>query len=40
MSNQTINPKPCVYKCNTEIYWNTSTNEFWEVFTKKTRIIL
>ena len=23
MSNQNIYPKPCVYNCNTQIYWNT-----------------
>jgi hypothetical protein len=30
-----INPKDCVYGCNTRIYWNTSTSEYWEEFTKK-----
>ena len=34
-STNTINPKPCNYGCGTRIYWNTSTNENWEVFTKK-----
>jgi hypothetical protein len=29
-----INPKPCNYGCNTQIYWNTSTNEYLEIFTK------
>ncbi|MGH9980533.1 MAG: hypothetical protein ACRD6U_03145 [Nitrososphaeraceae archaeon] len=33
-----IYPKSCVYNCNTQIYWNTSTNEYWEVFTKKKHI--
>jgi hypothetical protein len=37
-NNQNINPRPCVYNCNTQIYWNTSTNEYWEVFTKKKHI--
>ena len=23
-----INPKPCVYNCNTRIYWDTSQNAF------------
>ena len=30
-----IYPKSCVYNWNTQIYWNTATNEYWEVFTKK-----
>ncbi|MBA3750854.1 MAG: hypothetical protein H0X03_08215 [Nitrosopumilus sp.] len=30
-----INPKDCVYGCNTRIYWNTLISEYWEVFTKK-----
>ena len=34
----TINPKPCNYGCGAEVYWNTSTNECWEVFTKKKHI--
>jgi hypothetical protein len=38
MSTQNIYPKPCVYKCNTQIYWNTTTSEYWEVFTKKKHI--
>jgi hypothetical protein len=41
MSNQTNNniyPKPCNYGCNTQIYWNSSVNEYWEVFTKKKHI--
>ena len=33
--NQNIYPKSCIYGCNTQIYWNTATNEYWEVFTKK-----
>ena len=31
-------PKSCNYGCNTQKYWNTSTNEYWEVFTKKKHI--
>ena len=41
MSTQNQNniyPKPCAYNCNTLIYWNHSTNEYWEVFTKKKHI--
>ena len=34
-ATNTINPKPCVYNCNTQIYWNASVNEYWEVFTQK-----
>jgi hypothetical protein len=33
--NQNINPRSCVYGCGIQIYWNTSVNEYWEVFTKK-----
>jgi hypothetical protein len=38
--NQTNNlyPKSCNYGCNTKIYWNSSVNEYWEVFTKKKHI--
>ena len=34
MSNTTnvINPKPCNYNCGTRIYWNTSENAYFEVF--------
>lgn len=34
-STSNINPKPCAYGCNTQIYWNTSVKEYWEVFSKK-----
>ncbi len=34
-TNQTIYPKPCVYNCGVQIFWNTATTEYWEVFTKK-----
>jgi len=37
-SNTIINPKPCNYNCGVRIYWNTSTNEYWEVFTKKKHV--
>jgi hypothetical protein len=30
----TINPKPCVYNCNTRIFWNTLENAYFEVFSK------
>ena len=31
-------PKSCNYGCNTQIYWNNTVNEYWEVFTKKKHI--
>ncbi len=39
-SNKTNNiyPKSCVYNCNTQIYWNASVNQYWEVFSKKKHI--
>ena len=37
-TNQNIIPKDCSYGCNTRIYWNIATNEYWEVFTKKKHI--
>ena len=37
-NNQNINPRPCVYNCGIQIYWNTATSEYWEVFTKKKHI--
>ena len=36
--NENIQPKSCVYNCNTQIYWNTSENAYLEVFTKKKHI--
>jgi hypothetical protein len=36
--NNNIYPKPCNYGCNTQIYWNNSVNEYWEVFTQKKHI--
>ena len=41
MSTQNQNniyPKSCTYGCNTQIYWNSSVNEYWEVFTQKKHI--
>ena len=38
MSQNIINPKPCVYNCGTRIYWNTSENTYYEVFSKKKHI--
>jgi hypothetical protein len=39
MSNQNIiNPKDCIYKCGTRIYWDTSSNSYLEVFTKQKHI--
>jgi hypothetical protein len=37
-NNQDINPRPCIYICSIQIYWNTSVNEYWEVFTTKKHI--
>jgi hypothetical protein len=37
-SNNTINPKPCNYNCGTGIYWKTSENAYFEVFTKKKHV--
>jgi len=37
-NNQNINPRPCVYNCGIQIYWNDSVNEYWEVFNKKKHI--
>ena len=37
-SQNNIYPKSCVYNCNTQIYWNTSTSEYLEVFTKQKHI--
>ena len=33
-----INPKPYAYGCSIQIYWTTSTNEYWNIFTKKKHI--
>ncbi len=33
-----VNPKDCVYGCNTRIYWNTITSEYWEISAKKKHI--
>jgi hypothetical protein len=37
-TNTIINPIPCIYDCNTRIYWDTSENAYLEVFTKKKHI--
>jgi hypothetical protein len=34
-TNQNIVPKDCIYKCGVRIYWNTSENAYFEVFTKQ-----
>ena len=31
-----INPRPCVYGCGIQIYWNSSVNEYWEVYKEET----
>ena len=36
--NNNIYPKSCVYNCGVQIFWNTVTSEYWEVFTKKKHI--
>ena len=36
--NNNIYPKSCAYGCNTQVYWNNSVNEYWEVFTQKKHI--
>jgi hypothetical protein len=33
-----INPKPSAYGCSIQIYWTTSANEYWNIFTKKKHI--
>ena len=38
MSTQNIYPKPCVLNCGVQIFWNTASSEYWEVFTKKKHI--
>ena len=37
-TNQNINPKPCVYNCGVQIFWNTATSEYLEGFTKKKHV--
>jgi hypothetical protein len=32
LNTNIINPKPCNYNCGTRIYWNTSENAYFEVF--------
>jgi hypothetical protein len=33
-----VNPKDCVYGCNTKIYWNTVISEYWEISTNKKHV--
>lgn len=33
-----INPKNCVYGCNTKIYWNTVISEYWEIPANKKHV--
>jgi hypothetical protein len=33
--NNNFNPRPCVYNCGIQIYWISSVNGYWKVFTKK-----
>ena len=33
-----INLKPYAYGCSIQIYWTTSANEYWNIFTKKKHI--
>ena len=33
-----INPKSCAYGCGLQIYWNTSENPYFEVFTRKKHV--
>jgi hypothetical protein len=37
-STTSLNPKPCNYNCGTRLYWNTSENAYYEVFTKQKHI--
>ena len=37
-NNQNINSKSCSYGCGIQIFWNTSENTYYEVFTKKKHI--
>ena len=37
-STNNIIPKDCSYGCNTRIYWNTTENAYFEVFTKQKHI--
>ena len=36
--NTVINSKPCIYNCDTRIYWNASENAYFEVFSQKRHI--
>jgi hypothetical protein len=37
-STNIINPKPCSYNCGSRIYWNTSENVYFNVFSKQKHI--
>jgi hypothetical protein len=37
-NNNNIYPKDCTYGCNTQICWNISVNEYWEVSSKKKHV--
>ena len=37
-NNQNINPRPCVYNCGIQIYWNSLVNAFLEVLLRKTHL--
>jgi hypothetical protein len=37
-STNIINSKPCNYRWNTRIYWDTAENTYLEVLTKKKHI--
>lgn len=38
MSQNNVYPKTCTYGCGLQIYWNTSTNEYWEVLAQKKNV--
>ena len=37
-NNQSINLKSYTYSCGIQIYWNSSVNEYWYVFSQKKHI--
>ena len=39
-STNNIYPKTCTHGCGLQIYWNTSTNEYFEVLTQKNISVL
>jgi len=36
--NNIINPKTCIYNCNTRIYWNNEENAYFEVSPTKKHV--